>query len=144
MTASPNFPQALSALPQWVCWRLEDDKKSERKAKVPYQPLTGKRASSSNPQHWGTLQDALYGMQKYLFTGIGFVFTQDSGIVGLDVDNCLDENGKPNEVAADIIAHIPPTYTEITPSDRGLHFFLKGMDCRSPLSFRMSMNLWLV
>jgi len=50
-----TLPQELQNLRQWVCWRLEPDKKSDRDAKVPYNPITGKRASSSNSATWGTL-----------------------------------------------------------------------------------------
>jgi len=119
------FPQELQDLRQWVCWRLEPDKKSGRDAKVPYSPHTGKRASSSNPATWGTLEEALACAEKYLFSGIGFVFTAECGIIGIDIENCLVD-GQPNETAADILAHLPPTYIEISPSGHGLHIFLRG------------------
>lgn len=125
MTDKKGFPQELHTLPQWVCWRLEQDKRSGRDCKVPYCPTTGRRASSSNPETWGTLDQALLAQEKYLFSGIGFVFTSGCGIIGIDIDHCL-ENGQPNEVAADILAHLPPTYIEVSPSGTGLHIFLKG------------------
>mgnify|MGYP000124746512 CR=1 FL=1 len=34
-----NFPKELAALPQWICWRLEPDPKSEKPRKVPYLSL---------------------------------------------------------------------------------------------------------
>lgn len=98
---------------------MENDKK------VPYQPLTGKRASASKPNHWGTLKDALYGKDKYSFTGIGFVFARESGIVGIDIDHCL-QDGLPNDVATAILEKLPPTYIEVSPSGTGLHIFLRG------------------
>jgi primase-polymerase (primpol)-like protein len=62
-----------------------------------------------------------------MFTGVGFVFVKDGGIVGVDIDHCLDPaTGEPNETAADILAMIPPTYIEVSPSGTGLHIFLKG------------------
>ena len=125
MPSSPSFPQALTALPQWVCWRMEPDARSARDAKVPYNPHTGRRASASNLATWGTLAQAQACAEKYHFTGLGFVFTQECGIIGLDIDHCLTD-GKPNETAADILSHIPPTYIEISPSGTGLHIFLKG------------------
>jgi len=125
MPSSPSFPPALAALPNWVCWRLEPDARTARDAKVPYNPHTGRRASASNPATWGTLAQALACAEKYQFTGIGFVFTQESGIVGLDIDHCLVD-GKPNETAADILLRLPPTYIEISPSGTGLHIFLRG------------------
>ncbi|NLB82553.1 MAG: DNA primase, partial [Clostridiaceae bacterium] len=120
-----SFPKELTALKQWVCWRLEPDKKSGRDTKVPYSPGTGHRASASNPSTWGTLDEAVDAKDKYSFSGIGFVFTEDCGIVGIDIDHCLND-GKPNEVATDILSRLPPTYIEISPSGTGLHIFLRG------------------
>lgn len=62
---------------------------------------------------------------KYLFSGIGFVFTGESGIIGIDIDHCLAD-GQPNEVAAAILAKLPPTYIEVSPSGSGIHIFIKG------------------
>ncbi len=116
-----SFPKKLASLRQWLCWRLEHDDKSDRNAKVPYSPNTGYKASPTAPDTWGSLEEALQAKEKYLFTGIGFVFTEGCGIVGIDIDHCL-ENGKPNDIAADILSKIPPTYVEISPSGNGLHY----------------------
>jgi len=123
--SSYNFPPGPATLPNWVCWRLEPDKKSGRDAKVPYNPATGYKASASNPATWGTLEQAQLAKEKYTFSGIGFVFTAECGIIGIDIDHCLS-NGQPNEVAAAILAKLPPTYIEISPSGKGLHIFLQG------------------
>ena len=53
--AKISFPTALTALPQWVCWRLEEDGKG-RPTKIPYNPKTGRRASSTNPTSWAALE----------------------------------------------------------------------------------------
>jgi len=121
-----NIPQELHALRQFVDWRLEQDKRTGKPAKVPYSPITGHRASASNPSTWGTLDEALTCAEKYNFNGIGFVTVEDDGIILIDIDNCLDKNGQPNEIASDIIAHLPPTYIEESPSGKGLHAYLKG------------------
>jgi putative DNA primase/helicase len=84
-----NIPSELRALPQWVCWRLEQDKRSGRDCKVPYSPRDSHRASPNNPATWGTLDEALNCAEKYLFSGIGFMFTAESGINGIDLDHCL-------------------------------------------------------
>lgn len=60
------FPKELTALQNWVCWRLEPDKKAEgRTTKVPYSPKTALKASSNKPDTWGTLDEALLFMDKY-------------------------------------------------------------------------------
>jgi len=125
MVQNPTFPQELAALPNWLCWRSERDDKSHRNTKVPYNPHTGYKALPTDPATWGTLEQALLARGKYLFTGIGFVFTGEFGIIGIDIDNCL-QDGQPNEVATDILAKLPPTYIEISPSGSGLHIFLRG------------------
>ena len=120
-----NFPKELAALPQWICWRLEPDPKSEKPRKVPYDPKTGRKASSTNPQTWATLAEAEAARAKYLFTGVGFVFTEVGGIVGVDIDHCKKEDGSWNEVASAILTKYP-SYTEISPSGTGLHIFYRG------------------
>ena len=81
-----SFPQELTALRQWICWRLEPDPRGEKPRKVPYDPRTGRKASSTNPETWATLPEAMRAQTKYLFTGVGFVFTEAGGIVGVDID----------------------------------------------------------
>ena len=79
------FPPELAALKQWICWRLEHNAKSGKDDKVPYCPKNGKRASSMNPETWTDYRAALAAKDKYLYTGIGFVFVKDAGIVGVDM-----------------------------------------------------------
>lgn len=121
------FPPELAALPQWVCWRLEQAaERGGKDTKIPYSPKTGKKASSTNPQTWSTLDVALAAVDKYLYTGVGFVFTREGSIVGIDIDHCRDpESGALNEEATAILARAR-SYTEISPSGTGLHIFVKG------------------
>lgn len=121
-----NFPQELAALRQWICWRLEPDPKGERPRKVPYDPRTGRKASSTNPETWATLPEAMRAQTKYLFTGVGFVFTEAGGIVGVDIDHCRNEDGTFTEAAQAILDKYP-SYTEISPSGAGLHIFYRGV-----------------
>lgn len=120
-----RFPDELASLPQWICWRLEPDPKNDKPRKVPYDPKTGRKASSTNPQSWATLAEALAAKDKYLFTGVGFVFTEVGGIVGVDIDHCRNEDDSFNETAQAILDKAP-SYTEISPSGSGLHIFFRG------------------
>ena len=121
-----SFPQELAALRQWICWRLEPDPRGEKPRKVPYDPRTGRKASSTNPETWATLPEAMRAQTKYLFTGVGFVFTEAGGIVGVDIDHCRKENGTFTEAAQAILDKYP-SYTEISPSGAGLHIFYRGV-----------------
>ena len=114
------YPKELSDLRQWICWRLEPDPKSDKPRKVPYDPKTGRKASSTNPESWATLAEAQAAREKFLFTGIGFVFTDDCGIVGVDIDHCRNEDGSFTDVAKAILEKTQ-SYTEVSPSGSGLH-----------------------
>ena len=120
------YPKELSDLRQWICWRLEPDPKSDKPRKVPYDPKTGRKASSTNPDTWATLAEAMAAREKYLFTGVGFVFTEECGIVGVDIDHCRNEDGSFTD-AAKAILEKAQSYTEISPSGSGLHIFLRGV-----------------
>jgi primase-polymerase (primpol)-like protein len=74
---------------QWICWRYEPNPKGGKDLKVPYSPLSGKKAQVNNPATWASYDEAVQAMKKYSYSGIGFVFTVESGIVAIDIDNCL-------------------------------------------------------
>jgi len=123
-----TFPPELAALRQWVCWRLEKDAKCERTTKIPYNPRSGGKASSTNPDTWADLDFAARACELHSYTGLGFVFTKEAGIVGVDIDHCIDPaSGALNDTAAAILERLPPTYIEVSPSGTGLHIFLRGV-----------------
>ena len=118
-----NYPKEIAGLRQWICWRLEPDPKSEKPRKIPYDPKTGRKASSTNPDTWASLAEAQAARDKYMFTGIGF--SEDCGLVGVDIDHCLNEDGSWNECASAILEKWP-SYTEVSPSGSGLHIIFRG------------------
>ncbi len=119
------FPAEMTALKQWICWRLEPDPNGGKDKKVPISPKTGKKALVNNPSTWSTFEEAVQAKEKYGYNGIGFVFTTDSGIVAIDIDDCFI-NGVINEVGKAILAKAPKTYVEKSPSGKGLHMLVRG------------------
>lgn len=132
-----NCPQELRDLPQWVLWRFIW--KDTAWAKVPL-TVTGEPASSTNPETWSTYQDAVFAYQQKLgfYDGIGLVFTRESGIVGVDVDECVtwteqewsDGSKTPRPKfdvwATRLILRLGEVYSEFSPSRTGLHFYVKA------------------
>lgn len=122
--ATNQIPEELASLKQWVAWNLETRKGSDKPTKVPYRIDRSKsKAQSTNPQHWGCMTQALQRMKDDNLTGIGFVFN-GQGILGIDLDDCITDG-----VVADWAQEIVDTmasYTEITPSGKGLHILLKA------------------
>ncbi len=119
-----RFPAELVALPRWVVWRLED--RGGKPTKVPYAPRTRTHASSTDPATWATAADALAAWQAGEFDGLGFVFAEADGITGIDLDGCRDPDT--GEIAAWARTAIDTldSYTEISPSGRGVHIFVRG------------------
>lgn len=52
----------------------------------------------------------------------GFVLNGD-GIVCIDIDHCLDRSHRPQPWVRRLLAKVPPTWIEISPSGTGLHIW---------------------
>ena len=120
------YPQELMERKQWVNWRLIPDKDGGKDKKVPFNPITGKGAASNNPATWTDFATAVDAVERYGFSGLGFMFAKDGGLVGVDIDHCYDPETKTfNDTAKAIMAR-QPTYMEFSPSGTGVHLFFKG------------------
>jgi putative DNA primase/helicase len=122
-----RIPQELKDLPQWVGWKGEKNPKNPKKLKkIPIDPKTGRFASVTNPQTWGSYDDAIKLLKNGSVDGIGFVFTENDPYVGIDLDNCINKKtGEINPKAQKIIDSFG-SYTEVSPSGKGVHIIVKG------------------
>jgi len=120
-----NIPKKLRGCPHWVCYRLEEREKP-KPDKIPYDPKTGKRASSIDPKTWGTYEQVIDKLSKSNghYNGIGFVFTKGAGFCGIDIDSCI-KDGETLPWAKEIIDRLN-SFTEISPSGDGLHILIMG------------------
>lgn len=133
--AFQNIPAELRALPQWVCWRLEQVK--GRQTKVPYNPVTGSHASVDKPETWGTFEAASTAVATKKMDGIGFVLTDGDPYTGIDIDDKKDNPASDHERAVHtaILANVD-SYTERSPGERwvddagnergGYHIIVRG------------------
>lgn len=120
------YPQTLRDLPNWVLWKLEPDKDG-RLTKVPYSPKYHGKASSTNPDSWGSFDLANKKLESGEYSGLGFVFSQSTGLIFLDLDHCLDDKGILTSQSKDILEIIGKnTYVEISQSGSGLHVISFG------------------
>ncbi len=119
-----NIPDELKSLPQWVHWKRVE--RNGEGTKLPYNPKTGNLADSTNPETWGTIQEALIATEIYGSNGVGFVFSAHDPYCGIDLDSCRDpETGAIEPEARRYIGQFN-SYTEITPSGKGFHIIVKG------------------
>jgi putative DNA primase/helicase len=116
--------QNMRDLRQWLCWRTEE--RDGKPTKVPYSPLTGERASSTSPETWTGYEEAVSACKEHGYHGIGFVFTPDDDLCGVDLDGCLDPTTGEIEGWAQEIVEELNSYTEISPSGTGVHVLLRG------------------
>ena len=116
--------QNMRDLRQWLCWRSEE--RDGKPTKIPYSPLTGQRASSMIPESWAGYEEAVKAVREHGYDGIGFVFTPDDDLCGVDLDGCLDpETGEIEPWAQEVIEELD-SYTEISPSGIGVHILVRG------------------
>jgi putative DNA primase/helicase len=117
------IPIELKTFDQWLCWRALP--KDGKITKVPFDAKNGDAGSSTNPETWTSFDTALAAYQNGNYNGIGFAL-ENAGLVGVDLDHCRDsETGELEAWAEDIVKRLN-SYTEITPSSKGLRIFLYG------------------
>ena len=120
------IPETMQRLRRWLVWRHEE--RNGRKTKVPYQAtLRGRRpASSTDERTWSSYVHARYVQEKRGFDGVGFVFAPQDDIVGVDLDGVRDPKTGVLEPWAEEIVRLLDSFTEISPSGKGLHIYVRG------------------
>ena len=142
MSLTVNFegiPEDLKGFTQWVLWKLENkrDKTGKvvidpetgkpKKTKVPYQ-VNGRKADSTDPKTWATFElvKETFLYSKGRCNGIGFVFTEEAGFIGIDWDKVIDPNtGLWDEEALQEVLSVG-SYAEISQSGTGAHAIVMG------------------
>ncbi len=114
MNQYKNIPEELKQLPQWVCHRN----------KIPFNPVTRVAAKAGQPDTWASFEDCVNALDGGGYDGIGFEFN-NNGIVGIDLDKVIAEDGTVSAEAAEIVEMLD-SYTEYSPSGKGLHIFVNG------------------
>lgn len=110
-----NIPELLRAARQWVGF----------KNKIPLDAKTGRAGSSTDSSTWCDIQTALEGAVKYALDGVGYVFSEGSGICGVDIDTCRNpETGELSPEAREIV-ELLDSYTEVSPSGYGVHIYVE-------------------
>jgi putative DNA primase/helicase len=129
-------PQSLRNRAQWLVWRFEPDVRPDKKPrKVPYCANGGWRAEDRRQGEQGSPDDRLRlvtydeAIGHALAPdkgGVGFAFLPGDGLIGIDLDAVIDaETGEISERARNIIAACN-SYTEYSPSGRGVHIIVAG------------------
>jgi P4 family phage/plasmid primase-like protien len=122
-----SIPLDLKMIPRFCLWKytLVGDGEDKHWSKLPVQ-LTGRSASSTNPATWTDFLTAQRAYENGNFDGIGFVFTGDDNLVGVDIDDCRDPvDGSLSEFAQGIVDNVKG-YCEVSPSGTGVKIFTRA------------------
>jgi hypothetical protein len=118
----------------WVVWKYEGERSS--KGKIPKVPYIAKnytliparpkdKARPNDSATWGTLANALEVYNAGGFAGVGVMFL-GGVITGVDIDNCIDSDTQTIHPDALAIIQSIGSYTEISPSGKGVKIFCIG------------------
>ena len=124
-----NIPMELKRIPRWVLWRFVEIGSGDNKrwSKLPTQP-NSQSASSTDPKTWSdflTVQQA-YESNPAHFSGVGFVFSDEDNLIGVDLDDCYDTQSGFINAALQHIATSIDGYMEISPSGTGVKIFTRS------------------
>ncbi|KAA5545404.1 DUF3987 domain-containing protein [Roseiconus nitratireducens] len=112
---STKIPEELRQRRQWLTWDYVDGQK------IPMY-TDGNWAKTNKPETFHTYEEVVKSGRK-----IAFVIQADDPYVGVDLDNCLDDDGQLREWAKPIVLDLGScAYGETSPSGRGIKFLLRG------------------
>lgn len=105
-----NIPQELKDLPQWVAASAD---------KIPVNPRTGRHASPTDPETWGTFEEACQCSLQH----VGFVLSKSDPYAIIDLDK--PENEEQAARHRSILASFR-SYAETSQSGNGVHIIVRG------------------
>ncbi len=120
-----STPYCLRDKALFVGWRYSWSDKSNKIIKIPISPKTGRAADTTNFHDWTNFERACQAVDKFGLHGVGIVFN-GRGLMGIDIDDCMDASGKLVDSKAREIVDRVNSYTEISPSGTGIHILCYG------------------
>ena len=117
-----GVPQSLRDLNGWVAWNGEV--RDGKPTKVPKDPVTGHNTDATHAT-W-TYAEAVAGMVRHGFDGVGVSLDANPDLVGVDLDHVRDPETGDVLPGAQAIVDDLGSYTEVSPSGTGLRVFVLG------------------
>jgi KaiC/GvpD/RAD55 family RecA-like ATPase len=120
-----GIPSSLREKAQWVLWKTAARRQGDKPTKLPFQ-VNGHLAAANDPGTWTTFEEVRQAYDAGGYSGIGFEFSKDDPLCGIDLDGCRNsETGKVEPWARETILAFN-TYAEVSPSKTGVKLFLLG------------------
>jgi primase-polymerase (primpol)-like protein len=91
------IPPELAARTQWLVWRFVSKPTDKKARKVPYyvsnKRRTGEQGSVADRAALVALPTALAVLAKGKFSGVGMALLPGDGLIGIDLDAMIDDDG---------------------------------------------------
>jgi hypothetical protein len=138
-----DLPLALRGLadrPHWVIWRWTDPIPGRKPDKPLYRAADPWRhASTQDPASWDSFGAAMGAIAAGEADGAGYVLRDDAQHLFLDLDHCRDPASGALAAWAERLVEEADSYTEVTPSGRGLRIIGTNESLSAPIHRRVAM-----
>lgn len=125
---APPADDRMAKVARWTVWTLRKQEGNRKPSKVPI-------ANPTDPSTWNYFHACRACLADEKIAGLGFEMYGRPGIVGVDIDNCIDEVGQKTSLAQQFLAILEAAggkfHVEISPSGKGLRIFA----AETPLPF---------
>lgn len=123
-------PEALKSRTQWLVWRYESKEGQKKPAKMPYYAngarRVGKQGDEADRQALTTFDFALETKSRGGYDGVGFAFLPGDGLIGIDLDQVIDEKTGEISTRASSMIDACASFAEYSPSRKGIHVYVLG------------------
>ena len=121
-----NIPKEMRALDQWVLFVKENVRGSNhpKKHMISVEGERWHKAKSTEEKDWSSFDKAISSLKRSKYDGMAFCLKE--GIIFIDIDNSIDDNGNLSDFAKEMLTTFEGTYAEKSCSGHGIHIFLKG------------------
>jgi hypothetical protein len=122
-----TVPPLLLKKKRWIGYQLVPDERKAKPTKKPHSPVTGQPigAVEKYAEHFCTFKKALLGVIDHQLDGMGYVFLEGDGLVGIDFDHCISD-GKIHDVVESFLRLFRHSYAEVSVSGTGVHIIARG------------------
>lgn len=109
---------------RWLNWGYVLENGKDRK--LPISPITLTVTNPHDPRHHVGFHDAVALAMEHASLGLAFDIVGADGLVGIDIDDCIDEHGVISPESMEIIEAVN-SYTEMSPSGAGVKIYAWGV-----------------
>lgn len=111
----------------WAVWQAHWQEGRDKPSKKPYNS-GGRSIGTDDVESWLSFDAVRRLYEAGSFDGVGVLLSSLAGYIGIDLDDCLDDDGRALPMKIELVKafHQLGGYIEFSPSGKGLRQFLKG------------------